>query len=191
MPMPRVLRTLQDELPTEAIIVADGGFASHWSALLYDINVTGRHYIANRGHAAIGYGLPGAIGAKLAAPELPVVALCGDNGFTMAVAELEHREASRCPDRLPRGRQPSARIRQGAAAFDVRGSVPAVDFLDVDYAVVAQGFGCRGERVHTHQELALALREGLASDVPYVIDAMITSDASKMLPGIDTRTVSS
>ena len=191
MPMPRVLRTLQEELPTEAIIVADGGFASHWSALLYDINVTGRHYIANRGHAAIGYGLPGAIGAKLAAPELPVVALCGDNGFAMAVAELE--TAKRI------GAQIVCLVVDNQALGYVKAlqhsmyaeRYLSVDFLDVDYALVAQGFGCRGMRVHTHQELALALREGLASDVPYVIDAMITSDAAKMLPGIDTRTVSS
>ena len=123
MPMPRVLRTLQQELPADAILVADGGFASHWSALLYDINLTGRHYIANRGHAAIGYGLPGAIGAKLAAPDVPVVALCGDNGFAMAVAELEtaKRIGAQIVSLVVDNQAP--RIREGTAALDVLATV--------------------------------------------------------------------
>ncbi len=186
-----MLRTLQEVLPARSIIVADGGFAAHWSALLYDINLTGRHYVANRGHAAIGYGLPGAIGAKLAAPDLPVVALCGDNGFAMAVAELE--TAKRI------GAQIVCLVVNNQALGYVKAlqhsmyaeRYLSVDFLDVDYATVAKGFGCDGERVRTHGELAIALRKGLASNVPYVIDAMITTDAGKMLPGIDTRTLSS
>jgi acetolactate synthase-1/2/3 large subunit len=191
MPMPRVLRTLQECLPQRSIIVADGGFAAHWSALLYDITLTGRHYIANRGHAAIGYGLPGAIGAKLAAPDLPVVALCGDNGFAMAVAELETAKRIGAPVVcLVVNNQALGYVKAlQHSMYDDR--FVSVDFLDVDYAAVAKGFGCDGVRVHTHEELAAALHAGLAADVPFVIDAIITNDAGKMLPGIDTRTVSS
>jgi len=93
----RLLHELRQALPAESIVVADGGFAAHWSALLFDIPEPGRYYIANRGHAAIGYGLPGAIGAQLAAPDVPVVALCGDNGFAMALAELETAKRERLP----------------------------------------------------------------------------------------------
>ena len=83
----RVLRDVRAVLPEESIVVADGGFAAHWSALFYEA-AGGRTYIANRGHAAIGYGVPGGLGAKLAAPDQPVVSLCGDAGFAMALAEL-------------------------------------------------------------------------------------------------------
>ncbi|MGD9997487.1 MAG: thiamine pyrophosphate-binding protein [Ilumatobacteraceae bacterium] len=191
MPMPRVLRTLQEVLPARSIIVADGGFAAHWSALLYDINLTGRHYVANRGHAAIGYGLPGAIGAKLAAPDLPVVALCGDNGFAMAVAELETAKRIGAPIVCVVVNNQALGYVKALQHSMYAERYVSVDFLDVDYAAVAKGFGCDGVRVRTHDELAIALRAGLASDVPYVIDAIITSDAGKMLPGIDTRTVAS
>jgi acetolactate synthase-1/2/3 large subunit len=187
--MPRVVAELQLALPPESIVVADGGVAAHWSGLLYDVTAPGRHYIANRGHAAIGYGLPGAIGAKLAAPDLPVVALCGDNGFAMAVAELETAKRERTP-------LVAMVVNNGTLGYVkalqhgmYEGRYQSVDFLDVDYGAVARAFGCEGRRVEQPDELADALAEALASDVPYVLDVLITTDPAEMLPGVDTRTV--
>ena len=172
-------------------MVADGGFAAHWSALLLDIPVAGRHYIANRGHAAIGYGLPGAIGAQLAAPNVPVVALCGDNGFAMALAELETARREGLPltviviDNAALGYVKA--LQHGL--YD--GRFISADFLDTDYADVARSLGCFGRRVESPAALGEALRDALASDVPAVVDVLTTRDASKMLPGIDSRTVRS
>lgn len=187
--MPRVVAELQRALPPESIVVADGGFAAHWSGLLYDVTAAGRHYIANRGHAAIGYGLPGAIGAKLAAPDLPVVALCGDNGFAMAVAELETAKRERTP-------LVALVVNNGTLGYVKAlqhgmydGRYQSVDFLDVDYGAVARAFGCEGRRVERPDDLAGALAEALASDVPYVLDVLITVDPGEMLPGVDARTV--
>ena len=69
----RMMTELNNVMPADSILVADGGFAAHWSGLLYDTKAAGRHYIADRGLAAIGYGLPGGIGASLAAPDSAVV----------------------------------------------------------------------------------------------------------------------
>ena len=175
-------------LPEESIVVADGGFAAHWSALLLDIPLSGRHYIANRGHAAIGYGLPGALGAQLAAPNLPVVALCGDNGFAMALAELETAKRERLPvpvivvDNAALGYVKA--LQHGL--YDSR--FISADFLEVDYAEVARSLGCWGRRIETPDNLNEALAEALASDLPAVVDVVTTRDASKMLPGVDSRT---
>ena len=54
-------------MPADAILVADGGFAGHWGGLLFDTKRAGRHFIADRGFASIGYGLPGGMGAQLGA----------------------------------------------------------------------------------------------------------------------------
>jgi acetolactate synthase-1/2/3 large subunit len=174
-------------LPAESIVVADGGFAAHWSALLLDIPIAGRHYIANRGHAAIGYGLPGAIGAQLAAPNLPVVALCGDNGFAMALAELETAKRERLPITVI--------VVDNAALGYVKalqhglydGRFISADFLEVDYAEVAKSLGCWGRRIEAPDALAGALAEALESDLPAVVDVVTTRDAGKMLPGLDSR----
>lgn len=190
IPMPRVLRELQNMAPENTVVVADGGFAAHWSALLYDIDTVGRTYIANRGHAAIGYGLPGGFGAKLAAPDRPVVALCGDNGFAMAVAELETAKRAGAPlVCLVVNNQALGYVKAlQHNMYDDR--FISVDFEDVDYAAAARAFGCEGTRAESASELERALKEGLESDVPYVIDCLITSDPGEMLPGVDTRTVS-
>ena len=87
--MARVVRELQNAMPEDGILVVDGGFAAHWTGLLYDSTRSGRTYIANRGFASIGYGLPGTMGAQLAAGDSPVVGLTGDAGFNMVLGELE------------------------------------------------------------------------------------------------------
>jgi acetolactate synthase-1/2/3 large subunit len=189
--MADLLRELRHALPPEAILVADGGFAAHWSALLYDVHVAGRTYIANRGHAAIGYGLPGAIGAKLASPRVPVVALCGDNGFAMAVAELE--TAKRSGANLI-----AIVVNNGAlgyvkalqhAMYDAR--YISVDFLDTDYSQVAHAFGCDGMRVTDTSTLPAALAWAIEAQTttPVVIDVLTTTDPAQMLPGVDARSV--
>ena len=189
--MARVLAELRRAAPPGTIVVADGGFAAHWSALLYDVNEVGRTYIANRGHAAIGYGLPGAIGASLAAPGQPVVALCGDNGFAMAVAELE--TARRVGARVICVVVDNATLGYVKALqhglYD--GRFISVDFLDVDYAEVARAFGCHGERVSEPTELGPALSRAFEHDGTSVLDVLITTDPARMLPGIDTRAVKS
>jgi len=183
----RLLRELREALPDDAILVADGGFAAHWSGLLYDVRVPGRTYIANRGHAAIGYGLPGAIGAKLAAPDRVVVALCGDNGFAMALAELETARRIGAPviavivDNQTLGYVKALQH----SLYDDR--FISVDFLDVDYGAVARDFGCFGARVRDPNDLPRVLREAIDSGQTAVLDVMVTTDPAEMLPGIDAR----
>jgi acetolactate synthase-1/2/3 large subunit len=188
--MARLLHELRSALPADAILVADGGFAAHWSALLFDVHQAGRTYIANRGHAAIGYGLPGAIGAKLAAPDVPVVALCGDNGFAMAVAELETAKRS--------GANVIAVVVNNNCLGYVKalqhsmyeGRYVSVDFLDTDYGMVAQAFGSEGTRVVDANALASALRWAMEGQIhtPVVLDVLTTTNPAQMLPGVDART---
>ncbi len=189
--MARLLNELRQALPPESILVADGGFAAHWSALLFDVTTVGRTYIANRGHAAVGYGLPGALGAKLAAPDRPVVALCGDNGFAMAASELE--TARRVGANL------ICVVVNNAALGYVKALQHAlyqdrfisVDFEEVDYAGLARSMGVVGMRVETPQDLKKVLSEAMEAqrEGPVLLDVRTTTDPAKMLPGTDSRTL--
>jgi acetolactate synthase I/II/III large subunit len=188
--MARLLGEIQHALPEAGVVVADGGFAAHWSALLYDVTVAGRGYVANRGHAAIGYGVPGALGVKLAAPDRPVLALCGDNGFAMAMAELETAKRVEAPilcvvvNNMALGYVKALQSAMYADRFI------SVDFEDVDYVAAARALGCAGQRVDRPEDLGAALREALiaAEDLPYVLDVRTTTDPLSMLPGVDSRT---
>jgi acetolactate synthase-1/2/3 large subunit len=184
----RVIAEVQRALSPSAVVVTDGGFAAHWTAFLLQVGC-GRHYIANRGQASIGYGLPGAIGASLAVgSDVPVIALCGDNGFAMTIAELETAKRTGCRlivivlNNLTLGYVKSLQ----SSLYE--GRHISVDFLDVDYASAARAFGCRGVRVDSPAALSRTLSDALTTSDPTVIDVRVTTDPTQMLPGIDSRT---
>ncbi len=183
----RLLWDLRAVLPDDGILVADGGFAAHWSGLFYDTHRGGRTYIPNRGHAAIGYGLSGAIGAKLAAPNRPVVALCGDNGFAMAVAELETSRRIGAPVVAVVVNNSTLGYVKALQHSLYKDRFMSVDFLDTDYGAVARAFGCRGYRVSDPAKLRSTLTEAIASGETAVVDVLVTTNPAEMLPGVDAR----
>jgi acetolactate synthase-1/2/3 large subunit len=188
--MARLCRELNSALPADSILLADGGFAGHWTGLLYDTKSPGRHFIPDRGLASIGYGLPGGIGAALAAPQTPVVAITGDGGFNMMLGELETARRA--------GVGLTIVVVNNAASGYVKalqhamfgGRYQSSDLVEMDYAAIARAMGCAGIRVEDPERLAPALREGLAErGRPTVLDIVVTRDPARMLPAVDNRTV--
>ena len=74
------------------------GSPAHWGGLLYDTKRAGRGFIADRGFASIGYGLPGGDGrAAGRTRSRRVVGITGDGGFNMMLGELETARRSDAP----------------------------------------------------------------------------------------------
>jgi acetolactate synthase I/II/III large subunit len=131
------------------------------------------------------------MGAKLAAGRgVPVVALCGDNGFAMTAMELETARRAGAPVVV-------VVVNNGAlgyikalqhALYD--GRYISSDFLDVSYVDVAKACGCEGVLVKDPDDLDRALRFAFEVQVdrPVLIDVRTTTDPAKMLPGVDART---
>jgi acetolactate synthase-1/2/3 large subunit len=70
------------------------------------------------------------------------------------------------------------------------GNYQSSDLVEMDYAAIAKGFGCRGIRVSDPEKLSAALQEGLENtSSPTIIDAIVTRDPAKMLPAADNRTL--
>jgi acetolactate synthase-1/2/3 large subunit len=117
----------------------------------------------------MGYGLPAAIAAALVHPDRPVVALIGDGGLGMTLAELETavREGARVIPivfdnqgyGLIRGFQDR---RPGGAAI-------ATDLGPIDFVAIARACGAQGIRVETDADFEPALREALAASGPTLI----------------------
>ena len=188
--MARLCRELNKTLPNDAILVADGGFAGHWTGLLFDTKKAGRHFVPDRGFASIGYGLPGGIGACMAAPDRPVIAISGDGGFNMTLGDLETAQRTGCGL--------TAIVVNNAASGYVKalqhtmmgGRYQSADLKEMDYAAVARAMGCGGIRVEDPEALAPALRQGMEeTDRPTVIDVVVTRDPAQMLPAVDNRTL--
>jgi acetolactate synthase-1/2/3 large subunit len=192
--MARLMNELNRGLPANASLVADGGFAGHWGGLLYDTKQPSRGFVPDRGFASIGYGLPGAMGADLAAREGdggPVVGLTGDGGFNMVLGELETAR------RLELGltvivvnNAASGYVKALQHALYGEGAYQSSDLSGTNYAAVAEAMGCHGIRVSDPAELAGALQAGLAERRrPTVLDVVVTRDPARMLPAVDNRAV--
>jgi len=192
--MARLMHELNQNLPADATLVADGGFAGHWGGLLFDTKRAGRAFVPDRGFASIGYGVPGGIGAALGAAHDglgPVVALTGDGGFNMVMGELETAR------RL--GLAFTVVIVNNAASGYVKAlqhlmygqdAYQSSDLAETNYAEVVSAFGCNGIRVEKPEDLGPALKAAMAvTDRPSVLDVVVTRDPAKMLPGVDNRTV--
>ncbi len=188
--MGRLMGELNRLLPADGLLVADGGFAAHWGGLLFDTKRPGRAFVPDRGFASIGYGLPGAMGAALAAPGRPVVSLTGDGGFNMMLGELETARRM--------GLRFTVVVVNNAASGYVKalqhlmygpGAYHASDLAETNYARVAEALGCRGYRVEDPGRLGVALTEAMADQGPAVIDLVVTRDPARMLPAADNRAV--
>ena len=188
--MARLCRELNSALPADSILVADGGFAGHWTGLLYDTKSPGRHFIPDRGLASIGYGLPGGIGAALAASQTPVVAITGDGGFNMMLGELETARRAGVGLTIVVVNNAASGYVKALQHAMFRGRYQSSDLVEMDYAAIARAMGCAGIRVEDPERLGAALREGLAErSRPTVLDIVVTRDPARMLPAVDNRTV--
>lgn len=188
--MARLMSELNRVMPDDSILVVDGGFAGHWGGLLYETKQAGRHFIADRGFASIGYGLPGALGAQLAAPDKAVVGLTGDGGFNMTIGELETALRAKAGITVIVVNNAASGYVKALQHAVYGGNYQSSDLVEMDYAAIAKQFGCEGFRVENPADLANAIGKGIANrDVPTVIDVVVTRDPAKMLPGVDSRTL--
>ena len=189
--MARLLHELNQNLPEDGVLVADGGFAAHWGGLLFDTKRPGRGFLPDRGFASIGYGLPGAMGAQLAAGNRQVVGLTGDGGFNMVMGELETaRRLGLAFTLIIVNNAASGYVKALQHLMYGAGSYQSSDLAEVNYAKVAEALGCRGIRVEQPQQLADALQTAMAENgCPTVLDVVVTRDPGQMLPGVDNRTM--
>ncbi len=187
--MARMIHELNNVLPEDAILVADGGFAAHWTGLIYDTKRAGRGYIPDRGMASIGYGVAGGIGAQLAAPDRPVFTLTGDGGLNMTLGDLETAARLKVPVTVMVVNNAASGYIKALQHAMFGGRYQSADLSDLNYAVLAEALGCKGIRVEHPDQLADAYRTALANrEGPTLIDVVVTRDAGKMLPGVDNRT---
>jgi acetolactate synthase-1/2/3 large subunit len=162
----RVVATLQRVLAPEAILTLDAGNFGLWPARGYRFTRPGTFLGTTSG--AMGYGLPAAVAVSLVRPDRQVVALCGDGGFAMLMAELETA--------VREGTQPVVIVfdnrRFGTIAMHQARegrNIVATDLGPIDFSAVARACGAQGGRVTRDAELEPALRDALSSDRPALL----------------------
>ncbi|WFU62596.1 acetolactate synthase catalytic subunit [Bradyrhizobium brasilense] len=176
----RVMRELQARLTPETIVVADASYSSMWVVGQLRSRTAGQRFITPRGLAGLGWGLPLAIGAKLAQPASPVVALVGDGGFAHSWAELETVVRSNVPVVVIVLNNGILGFQKDAETVKFGSYTTACHFSPVDHAAIARACGCGGAVVSAPGDLGKALDLALAEKRPWLIE--VTADPSAHPP---------
>jgi acetolactate synthase I/II/III large subunit len=162
-----VMRVLTKTLSPDTIVTSDAGNFYAWLSRYYQFRQPGTYLGPASG--SMGFGLPGAIGAKLARPGTPVVSLSGDGGFLMTMSEVEtavRYGVGVVAIVLDNARQGTIRMHQEA---QFPGRVIATDLGSTDLAAVARGLGADGYLVEDNADFEQALGSALSSGGPSVI----------------------
>ncbi|HEU0242735.1 MAG TPA: thiamine pyrophosphate-dependent enzyme [Candidatus Limnocylindrales bacterium] len=163
----RIVTELRRLLPDDAIVTTDAGAFGGWAARGFRFRRPGTFLGPTSG--AMGYGFPAALAAALVHRERRVVALLGDGGMGMTLAEVETavREGAHVVaivfDNERYGMIRDHQERAGSA------TAPGTDLGPLDFAAAARACGARGVRVDTDAAFEGALRTALAASGPTVI----------------------
>jgi acetolactate synthase-1/2/3 large subunit len=164
----RVVAEVARQVPADAVILTDGGSFARWVHRYY--RFTRPHTQAGPISGAMGYGVPGAIGARLARPDQPAVVFVGDGGFMMTGQELvtavEQGIAVKvivCDNNAHGSILMGQTQRFGDdAAYGTRLASP-------DFAAIAQAYGLESWRVEETDGFAPAFAEALAHEGPALV----------------------
>ena len=166
----KVITTLRQLLPDDAIVTTDAGSFGTWAARGFRFRRPGTFLGSTSG--AMGYGLPAAIAAGLVHRDRAVVALVGDGGLGMTLAEIETavrhglRTVVLTFDNQRYGMIRSYQDRREGAAV-------ATDLGPIDFAAAARALGARGIRVEDDAAFEPALRQALVADRPTVLHLVV------------------
>jgi len=175
-PQMAYLDILRDVLPDNAIVtdeLSQVGFTSWFGFPVYQP----RTFITSGYQGTLGSGFPTALGAKVAQPDRPVVAITGDGGFMFAVQELATAVQFKIGVvTLVFNNNAYGNVRRDQLqVFD--GRVVAADLVNPDFVKLAESFGVGAIRVTSPAEFKPALEKALADGGPYLIAIDVPRDS--------------
>lgn len=171
----RIIDTLSKMTDGQAIVASDVGRHQMWTARFYRFKNPNSH-LSSGGLGTMGYGVPAAMGAKLAAPEREVWAICGDGGFMMNVQELATlAQYNIHVNILIMEDQALGMVRQWQNLL-FKGNISHSEFKNPDFKALANSFGIKAFKPTTYQELEQAIKEAREHDGPTLIAAQVDPD---------------
>ena len=177
------IAVLREVMPREGIVIASAGHPQIQMFQEYPAYEP-RTWLTPGGYSTMGFTVPAAIGAKLAAPDVPVVGVAGDGDFLMSIQELALVAQLDLPIvYLVMNNTGWTSIRdfqrglfgEDRAFFtEFRGTDG--ELITPDFTAIAKGFGLDGVRVDAFDDLRPALERAIASNRPVVVEAMQDRD---------------
>lgn len=162
-----IIEALEKTVDEETVLVVDGGNIGQWVHQTLADHYPG-HWLTCGISAVVGFGLPGAMAARLAYPDRKVILISGDGAFGFTVAELEAATRQNLPFVIIVADDEAWGISL-TSHERVYGKPLASTLSTVRYDQVARGFGADGAYVTEADKLVPEIQKGLASDKPYLI----------------------
>ncbi|MCX6690120.1 MAG: biosynthetic-type acetolactate synthase large subunit [Methanoregula sp.] len=164
-----ILRKMSEILGADAVIVTDVGQHQMWTAQHYCFRYP-RQLITSGGLGTMGFGLPAAMGAHYACPDVPVFDVSGDGSIQMNIQEfgtiLEHNMPVKI---VVMNNMFLGMVRQWQELFyDRRYSFTALP--PVDFVRIAGAYGIDGIKVESCDEIVPAIRTAIETDGPFLLD---------------------
>ncbi len=173
--MGEVLKEINNQSKGEAAIVSDVGQHQMIACRYADFNVS-KSNITSGGLGTMGFGLPAAIGAKMARPDREVVSICGDGGYQMTIQELgtifQQKAAVKV---VVLNNEFLGMVRQWQQLFfDKR--YASTEMTNPDFVAIAKGYYLNAKRVTKREELADAVTEMMASKEAYFLEVCVEKE---------------
>ena len=177
--MGEVARAVSEATGNDAILVTDVGQNQMLSARYFKYTRE-RSIVTSGGLGTMGFGLPAAIGATFGRPDRTVCVFMGDGGLQMNLQELGTVMEQKAPVKMILlNNNYLGNVRQWQAMFFNR-RYSFTPMLNPDYMQIASAYGIPSRRVMERAELADAIREMLATDGPFLLEACVEEEGNVM-----------
>jgi thiamine pyrophosphate-dependent acetolactate synthase large subunit-like protein len=181
----RLMAEIAAAAPDNAIFLCDTGTSTAWTARHLPVKQAQR-YTLSSSLASMAFALPGAIGAQLLYPERKVIAIAGDGGFAMLMADFVTAARYELPIVcvvLNNQKLGFIALEQEAKGLPEH----SIDLVNPDFAAFARNCGGNGFSVTDPAEISGALAEALASDRPSVLDVHVDPNELILPPKITVQ----
>jgi acetolactate synthase-1/2/3 large subunit len=167
-PWEDIQRSLSDALPSDTVVAGDSSQVTYYGTVHSWPFTPANRLLYPTGYATLGYGLPAAIGAAVAQPARPVVALFGDGAAMFSIQELVTATEQRLP--LPVVVVDNGGYAEIREQMVERGITPqAVDLYRPDLPALARAIGAHGVVAETAAEIGPLAAQALGADRPTLI----------------------
>ncbi len=195
-----LIQELHQQTKGNAIITTGVGQHQMWAMQWYQCR-SPRSFLTSGGLGTMGYGFPAAVGAKFGHPERPVICIDGDGSFQMTMTELATAVTEganviviiinnyflgmvrQWQELFYKERYSASNLTAQGNDASPNGGKPAPDKLDYipNFVKFASAYGVKGVRIFKNEDVAGALKEALASQGSFLIEAMISPE-EKVFP---------
>ena len=166
----RLMADIQQVLTPDTVVIADASYSTVWVACYLKSLRVGMRFLTPRGMAGLGWGLPMALGAKVAQPGSPIICVVGDGAFGHVWSELETARRTKTPVVITVLNNGVLAYQKDAEDVKFGRHTSACEFSPVDHAAIARACGCRGISVKKASEYLPALKEALSLNETTVLD---------------------